>query len=60
MAQGKHTEFINVPMTPDLKARVTKAAGKNELSNARYIRDAVTAYMEARNEWAIPGPRRNA
>lgn len=49
-------EFINVPMTPDMKARIVKAAGKNEMSSARYMRNAVMFYMASKNEWAIPGP----
>lgn len=49
-------EFINVPMTPDMKARIVKAAGKNEMSSARYMRNAVMFYMAVHNEWAIPGP----
>lgn len=48
--------FISVPMSEDMKARITKAAGRNELSTARYIRDCIVAYMTTRGDWSIPGP----
>lgn len=49
---------VTVPMSPDMKQRITKAAGRNELSTVRYIRKAIVFYMAANNEWSIPGPRK--
>lgn len=54
----KSRTFITVPMTKDLKARIVKAARRNELSTARYIRRAVAEHMINNNEWSIPGPKK--
>lgn len=52
--------FITVPMSQDMKDRITKAAGRRELSTARYIRELMRESMERNNEWAIPGPRKGS
>jgi hypothetical protein len=52
--------FINVPMTPDLKKRVQKAADKYGLTAAAYMRDAAAFKLEANDDWSIPGPRKGA
>jgi hypothetical protein len=49
---------VTVPMSEDMKARITKAAGKEELSTVRYIRKAVRLQMERDNHWSIPGPQK--
>ena len=49
---------ITVPMSEDMKVRITKAAGRSEVASTRYIRDAVREYMERHNEWSIPGPKK--
>lgn len=57
---GGERTFITVPMSPEFRARVVKAAGRNELSTARYIRRAVAQHMEEANEWSIPGPAKGS
>ena len=44
---------------PELwKERIEKAAAKNEQTVGEYARDALAYYMASRNEWSIPGPRK--
>lgn len=50
--------FINVPMPPDLKKRVTKAADKHGLTAAAYMREAAAFKLVANDDWSIPGPRK--
>ena len=57
-AEDGNRVSITVPMSEDMKARITKAAGRNELSAVRYIRKAIATYMVQENEWSIPGPRK--
>lgn len=57
-AEDGNRVSITVPMSPDMKARIIKAAGRNELSSVRYIRKAIAFYMASNNEWSIPGPRK--
>jgi len=56
----KNRTSVTVPMSPDFKARITKAAGRNEVSTVRYIRTAVERYMKDNAEYSLPGPTKGA
>lgn len=44
--------FINVPMTPGLKARVLRAAKKQSTSLSSIVRQSLDAYLPAKSETA--------
>jgi len=50
--------WITVPMEDDLKDRITKAAGKTEISTARLMRRAAIEYLKNHDLYSIPGPRK--
>ena len=50
--------WVSIPMPPELKARIVKAAAKNDMSNAEYLRMAVTTYMQRAGEWTVRGPKK--
>jgi predicted DNA-binding protein len=50
--------WVTVPMSPDMKERIEKAAARNEMPRAEYLRIAIRSYMEDTNEWSLRGPKK--
>jgi hypothetical protein len=50
--------FVTVVMEPDMKNRIIKAAARNSMSVSKYMRMALTTYMQRAGEWTIPGPKK--
>jgi len=52
--------WITVPMSEDMKTRIEKAAARNDVSRAEYVRAAIRHHMETENEWTLRGPKKGA
>lgn len=47
-------------MPLDMRDRIEKAAKKNDMSRAEYLRVAITTYMQRAGEWSLRGPQKGA
>jgi len=50
--------WVTVPMPAEVKERIEKAAAKNSMSRAEYLRIAIRSYMERSGEWSLRGPKK--
>ena len=50
--------WVSIPVTPEIRDRYRKAAARNDMYMAEYLRMAVQAYMERSGEWSLPGPKK--
>jgi predicted DNA-binding protein len=50
--------WISVPMAAEVKERIEKAAARNSMSRAEYLRIAIRSYMERSGEWSLRGPKK--
>jgi len=54
----KDKVWVSIPVTSEVRDRYRKAAARNDMSTAAYLRMATRTYMERSGEWALPGPKR--
>lgn len=52
--------WISVPMPSDMRVRIKKAAARNDMTVAQYMRMAVVEHMRSNQEWSLPGPRKGS
>lgn len=52
--------WVTIPMSPDMKLRIKKAAARNNSTIAEYLRSVIVTYMQETSEWSLPGPKKGA